>query len=173
MVEFVNWPGENAHQVLAHVRSLLLAGKLAIVPSEAGYECVANALDASAISALGAFVGPAEFKPMLLGNPLEIFDWLPLFRGVGPRLVRRFWPGPLIIFGAADAATSLTRRLPQSIVVALMRENALGLRLPEHDALRDLKRTIDVPLATACCPGDDSRVWINQLGDKLGIVITE
>src|SRR5262245_4710981 len=97
MTQIVEWPGDDSRQLLAQARSHIVAGRLVIVPTEIGYECLGNALDFDAVSKLGAFAGAAESVSLALATPVEVFDWLPLFRGVGPRLIRRFWPGPLII----------------------------------------------------------------------------
>ncbi|MBI3411126.1 MAG: Sua5/YciO/YrdC/YwlC family protein [Planctomycetes bacterium] len=172
MVQILSWPGDDRLESLGHALIQLRQGRLVIVPTEVGYECVANALDAGAVSSLKNLAGPAEFLAVTLGNPHEIFDWLPFFRGVGPRLVRRFWPGPLIVFGDASAPSSLTRRLPPGVLDCLATDHALGFRLPKHAALHDLKLHIELPLATAPCPGNDPNQWIESLGDRLGVVFT-
>src|SRR5262245_61655200 len=108
----LDWPGTDSREVLACAQRCLQAGRIVVFPSEVGYECAASALLSHPVGRLRDFVGVTEFLPIALSHVLEVFDWLPFLRGVGARLARRFWPGPLTLVSDAGSTWGLAKHLP-------------------------------------------------------------
>src|SRR5207249_2665652 len=96
MPDVLDWRGTDSHEAIGRARAFLQAGRLVAFPSELGYECAASALHADAVSALKALADATAPLAVGLRHVLEVFDWLPFFRGAAARFARRFWPGPLV-----------------------------------------------------------------------------
>lgn len=178
MPEVLDWPGADASAALQHdlvrrARQHLASGRVVIVPSTTGYDCVASALHFAGPRALSELPGALSPMPLLLGQTLEIFDWLPFFRGAGARLVRRFWDGPLILVSNSGVPWGLERRLAPEIRACLSKDDCIALRGPEHAVLREVLLEIDHPLVALPCPIADPSEWTSNLERHVGLLIRE
>src|SRR5438876_66378 len=126
MAEVIGWPGDVP--VREGVRQALRTGRLVALPTESGYEGAAFALDANAVARLAALVGSEAPLTIALKAPIEIFDWLPYLRGAGLRLIREFWPGPLVLISALGTDAGLARHLPEATRALLLRHHGVPLR---------------------------------------------
>ena len=151
MPDVLGWRADDLPALLDRAYAHLQAGRLVALPTEAGYEAVASALHPDAVAELADLAGPQEPLALLLGEATEVFDWLPSLRGPGLRLLRSFWPGPLIL--VSDAGVGLARRLPAAVQRHLCQQGRLALRLPDHDWPGPLRRRLDAPLVSVSLPG--------------------
>src|SRR5437868_6655346 len=87
MPEIVDWNGAEPADALAQAVRHLAEGRLVALPTESLYEVAAPALRAESVVALGVLA--AETPAVVLTGPAEVYDWLPLLRGPGARLVRK------------------------------------------------------------------------------------
>src|SRR5262245_45870823 len=108
MPNVVAWT-EDHQGVVERIVAELRAGKLVALPTGAGYELAASALDASAVNELADLAPRGELPTLAVSRAGEVLDWLPHLRGAGIRLIRRFWPGPLTLVSAAGATNGLAR----------------------------------------------------------------
>src|SRR5262249_49505981 len=132
MPDVLDWRNDDIRGVLSRVAEQLRAGRLAALPTEAGYEVVASALSADATEKLAQLVGAEERLAIPLRDAREVFDWLPNLRNTALRLGRSFWPGPLTLCSDAGWKLGLANNLPAGIQATLVRGEHLGLRLPDH-----------------------------------------
>lgn len=175
MPEVVTWQAAAPQECLTPARQHLLAGRLAVVPGETTYLVVARALDGSAARRLADLVaGSPEPPAVLLGRPVEVFDWLPYLQGAGLRLARRFWPGPLTLVADQGAKQGHWSRLPPEAGSLVAQAGGLALRVSSHPALALLQQALAEPLLVASLPGAPTRPEdAARMGDRTGLVILD
>jgi L-threonylcarbamoyladenylate synthase len=149
MPETIDWPRGEAHAELTRAVQCLRAGRLVVLPTESVYMVAAGALARGTLSALNQAVGAEAPLGILLGQAVEVFDWLPFLRGAGIRLARRFWPGPLTLVSATGLRQGLFSRLPESLQFRLAPKQQLSVRLPEHAAALQIAQRLGMPLIAA------------------------
>ncbi|MCI0683356.1 MAG: Sua5/YciO/YrdC/YwlC family protein [Gemmataceae bacterium] len=152
MPDVLDWRRDDPQAALGRVAGCLRQGQLVALPTEAGYEAVASAVRPDAVAQLAGRAGAAEPLALVLGEAMEVFDWLPPLRGAALRLLRTFWPGPLTLISGAGAAFGCARDLPDAVRSHVVRDGALALRLPDHEWPAPLRR-LTGPLAAAPLPG--------------------
>ncbi len=158
MPDVLGWRTDDLPALLEPVCRRLQQGKLVALPTETGYEAVASALHRDAVRELSR-LNAKQPAALLLGEASEIFDWLPGLRGPALRLVRTFWPGPLLLGSDVGAKRGAARRLPgfsRDTVVA--RAGQVWLRLPDHDWPGPLRRRMNAPLLIKPLPGEPQDV---------------
>ena len=119
---------------------ILKSGGLVAVPTETVYGLAANGFDERAVSRIYEVKGRPEVKPLsLMVRGAEAFELLceevPKAAYV---LADIFWPGPLtIVLKAKKTIPDIVRAGGETV----------GLRCPDHPALRELLGAVDFPLA--------------------------
>ena len=172
MPDVLDWRREETHALLSRVAGLLREGRIVALPTEAGYEAVASALHPDAVAELAALAGTDQPLALVIGDAFEVFDWLPHIRGAALRLLRVFWPGPLILHSGAGVSFGLSRWLPREVRDRLVREHQLALRLPDHDWPSPLRRLCAGPLVAASLPGFPLEVSRIDAGrDRLALIV--
>lgn len=156
--------------ILERVATSLREGKLIALPTEAGYEGAVSALHPDAVEKLAKLTAN-EPSAVVLAEVNEVLDWLPHIRGVGRRLIRTFWPGPLTILSNAGGAFGLARRLPAPIQRRVFHEDRLAVRLPDHDWPGPLRRLLIGPLLSAPLPGFPQEVDQITQRDVFGLIV--
>jgi L-threonylcarbamoyladenylate synthase len=129
-----------ARDAVAEGARLLRGGGLVAFPTETVYGLGANAFDAQAVARVFAVKARPSFDPLIV----HISDGGDLGRVArrehpgAERLAARFWPGPLTLV--------LARRpeLPEIVTAGL---DTVGVRVPAHEAARELIRAADRPIA--------------------------
>ncbi len=149
---------------------LLRAGKLVGMPTETVYGLAANALDATAVTAVFEAKNRPSFDPLIVHLP----DWSlvpPYVLEVPPlanRLADAFLPGPLTILLTKNA------RISDLVTAGLPR---VAIRIPAHPVARQLLRTLHFPVVAPSAnpfgyvsPTTAQHV-VDQLGDKITYVL--
>jgi protein-tyrosine phosphatase len=148
----LDWSPANAQAVLEQVCGQLQRGHVVALPTEAGYEGIAWALNPAALTTLSRMAVSPDSISLVLGDPQEALDWLPQLRGAAVRLGRAFWPGPLIL--AAPIAThGLLAALPEEVVGRLVSNRRLAIRVPDHVWPMALGQRLRGPLASVPLAG--------------------
>ena len=146
MPEVLDWQRDDPMKVIVRAVDLLRQGQFVVVPSDTVYAVLASALDPAAVERLQHF---AQAPPMVsLTDAHEVPDWLPYLDGLGLRLARHCWPGPLALRSGA-ALAGLVRRLPPSVQDALLRDGCLTLRVSGHAIMDQIARQFAGPIAFA------------------------
>ena len=126
---------------IAEAARLILAGEPVGIPTETVYGLAADATNAEAVARIYEAKGRPGFNPLIVHVPdlaaaLQIGD----FSEEALRLAGSHWPGPLTLVvplrKEARIASIVTAGLP-----------SVGLRVPDHPAMRALLRATGRPLA--------------------------
>jgi len=125
---------------LEQAAALIRAGKLVAFPTETVYGLGANALDAAAVQRIFDAKGRPRTSPLIVH-----VDSLEMARGLASPwpdlaevLARRYWPGPLTLVVAKQAA------IPDAVTAGLP---TVGLRMPAHPLALELIRLAGLPIA--------------------------
>ncbi len=152
MPDVLDWtrvnPAEQAVRAAEHLRQ----GDLVIAPTDAVYAVLAFGLHAEAVARLAKLTGACPTLTLPDG-PFELRDWLRHLDGLGWRLARHGWPGPLALQSRAGVDIGLTRRLPQAVRAVLMPDGWLTTRCPGHAAVGALARSLPGPIVAVELPG--------------------
>ena len=142
MAAIVSWqPNEACDQVIRH----LVQGDCVVLPTESTYEIVASALHPDAVANLCRVGGSPA---IVLSDYPTLFDWLPLLKGAGARLIRKLGAGPVVLSADANYRAGLWAQLPARVRELLAPADRLSVRWPAHAITDELCRT-NLPLVSA------------------------
>jgi L-threonylcarbamoyladenylate synthase len=126
---------------IAEAARLILAGEPVAVPTETVYGLAADATNAEAVARIYAAKGRPSFNPLIVHVPdLAAGRRIGEFSEEALALANSHWPGPLTLVvplkADGEIASLVTAGLP-----------TVGLRVPDHPAMRALLRACGRPLA--------------------------
>jgi L-threonylcarbamoyladenylate synthase len=173
MPEVVDWPMGESNALLTQAMGHLREGRLVVFPTGSGYTVATGALAPNAYLALDQGIGSEPPLHLLLGQAVEIFDWLPTFRGVGPRLARRFWPGPLTLVSGTGLDRGLYPRLPEPVRKRLAPHRKLSFRLAHHEFIQQCSQSLGMPLLAAETSWSSLEQIAASCGDKVPLIIKD
>lgn len=122
---------------------LLAAGEIIAAPTDTVYGLMARFDDPAAVARLYEAKDrpPRKPIPVLVGDLAQLAQVTPLpLTPLAERLIARFWPGPLTLVLPALAT------LPPILTAG---QPTVGVRMPDHDALRTLIRRAGPLAATS------------------------
>ncbi len=132
---------------------VLRRGGLVAFPTETVYGLGARADDASAMRRLREVKDRSSGKAFTvhIGSPDDAARYVAELRGVGARIMRKGWPGPLtLIFGIDDpSGAPIAAGLDDEALSSLYHESTIGLRCPEDGIARGLLCAVDAPVVAA------------------------
>jgi len=175
MPEVVDWPmGGESNALLTRAMGHLREGRLVVFPTGSGYTIVVSTLLPDAVDAFFDAMDDSAQEHLVLGQPLEIIDWLPYFSGVGVRLARKFWPGPLNVVCGAGLDQGVFRRLPE-VVKGRLTPNyrEVGFRIASHEGIRLCKQFMGTPLLAAETFWNSAKQIVDACGEKVALVIQD
>ena len=162
MPEVLDWQLGDPRLALARAVQELSAGKLVVLPTEAGYHLVASMLHLPALAGLAQVADPAE-SMLLVRSLQDALRFAPGMSDAARRLARRCWPGPLtlVVQSAGD---------PQ-----VAGQEVVRMRMPAHEAIlstldRQSEPLIAVPVGAGASTVDE---MIATLGEAASLVIKE
>jgi L-threonylcarbamoyladenylate synthase len=173
MPEMLDWPQGEPNEVVSRALSHLRAGRLVVLPTESIYMVVASALAPGALDAIDRAVGPNTPATILLGQAIEVFDWLPAFRSVGIRLARSFWPGPLTLVSGSGTMRGLLPYLSRPVQERLAPSGQFSLRLPYHEAARQVAQRLGTPLLAVPTEWISADQVKASLGEKDVLIVND
>ena len=145
--------GESYRDTVRAAAKVLVDGGLVVFPTETVYGVGARADDRNAVERLRRVKGRDERKPFTVhvGRRDELDRYVPQVSGIGKRLVRRGWPGPLtLLFPVADVeAAPIVREIDREAAMSLYHEGTIGLRCPDDARARDLLNEAGCPVVAA------------------------
>jgi protein-tyrosine phosphatase len=158
----------------------LAEGNLVALPTETTYVVAASAFHPLAVQRLTRLRSGDPFEPYLaIRSAEDALDYVPTLTGVGQRLARRCWPGPVLLSFPDDHPESVIRQLPRPVRETVARDHRLCLRVPAHRMVHDILRLLAGPIVmctaardgqTECVTGQEC---VQQLGDAVNLVIDD
>lgn len=145
MAETVGPGDAREHSDLIHqIVQILTEGGLVGLPTEAGYVTAALALQDDAVGRLPE--GEIGETVLLARSTDEAFDFLPNIAGTGQRLMRRCWPGPVLLECPVDATDGgLFASLSDTVRNRVCGEHAICW-VPSESVFHDVARLLSAPL---------------------------
>jgi len=143
---------EDQRDVVHLAVQALAEGSLVVFPTETDYVVAALARRSGAVERLASHAPMRPGEPRLslaIKSVEEAIDWVPRLQGVGLRIARRCWPGPVMLLLADAHPESLVRRLPPSSAGAIVAADRLRVRVPGHPILASCMRLLAGPLVLA------------------------
>jgi protein-tyrosine phosphatase len=132
---------------------VLAGGGLVVFPTETVYGVAARADRREALERLREVKGRPASKPFTVhvGRREEVDRYVPVVSGIGRRLIRRGWPGPLTILFPVDDETAapIHAEIGAIATKGLYRDGWIGIRCPGDDRARDLLNGPGCPIVAA------------------------
>ncbi len=180
MPEVLHWPGSaDRRAVVDRAVQALASGQLVAVPTETVYGIAASVFHPEAVERLARGKGRPEGKPMALAvsGLDEALRWVPRLGPAGCRLARRCWPGPVTVVSGEGVEAGRAAHLPAAVRQRLCPHGTIGLRVPAHDAVLDVLRSLAGPLVlTSANPGGGPEAVtadeaVRGVGDLVDLVL--
>ncbi len=144
---------ESYVDALRQAATVLADGGLVIFPTETVYGVAARADHREAIERLRRVKGRPKSQPFTVhvGRREEVDRYVPKVGGLGRRMIRRGWPGPLtILFPVEDeTAAPIHDEIGAAATKGLYRDGLIGMRCPGDDRARDLLNGPGYPIVAA------------------------
>jgi L-threonylcarbamoyladenylate synthase len=161
MPQVLQWPqpdrpGDETAAVIEVCRRCLMRGQLVALPTEAGYVVAANALHPEAAARLAALRADGPLPAIAVRGSDDARDWIPELGPLGGRLMRRCWPGPVLLVFSQGVKAGAATRLPEGVLRTIGPGWELGLIAPQHAAVRELLDAVPVPLVLGELAGDST-----------------
>jgi protein-tyrosine phosphatase len=150
---------DDPRDVIHRVVACLAQGGVAILPTETAYVLAASVTAPGAVERVRAVKNRGAHEPLCVGlrDPGELADWVPDASVAARKLARRAWPGPMTMIAQGDVVAGLAASLAPSVRSAIAPEFTIGLRLPGHEALREIRELLSSPLVLTDAPAVDGR----------------
>ncbi|MCP4250417.1 MAG: threonylcarbamoyl-AMP synthase [bacterium] len=146
-------PEQARSEGIGRAIEVLRAGGLVAFPTETVYGLGARADLASAVARLREIKGRPDAKPFTvhIGRRGDLERFVPDPPGVGRRLARKGWPGPLtIVFAVSDPTTApVMADLPADMAAAMYHQGTIGLRCPDDPIAGELLAAAGGPVVAA------------------------
>lgn len=118
----------------------LKKGEVLIIPTETVYGIAADATNKSAVTRIYEIKGRSFDKPLqLMVANLKMAEEFLLFNHKAKSIAEKFLPGALTMVLEKKPDTNLVKEIN-------LKDNSIGLRIPDHDVLLKLLNTIDFPI---------------------------
>ena len=172
MPEVIDWRTiPDPHQAIQSALTALRAGRVVVLPTEAGYVVAADALASGASEHRRQLsLEPNHPWSLALSSEVVARDWVPVLSRIGRRFVRRLWPGPV---------TLQLAELPARVSETIRSQGPLSLRSPAHEVIRELLRELpeslllaDLPPLITAEPATGSRL-AEALAERVAMVIDD
>lgn len=182
MPETLDWQRtSDRRQVIGRAAEVLRQGGLVGFPTETVYGIAAFALRPEGVERLVQCKGRPEDKPMTLAiqGAETALDWVPAMSALGRRLARRCWPGPVTLVYSQGVEAGLVSRLEDSVRRRVSPGGSIGLRVPAHEAVLEVLRTLAGPLVltSANRSGDPDAITalaaMETVGERLDLLIDD
>ena len=125
---------------LDRAAGVIRSGGLLGVPTETVYGLAADATDPVAVARIFETKGRPSGHPLIvhLADVDDLDVWAPAASDAALTLARTAWPGPL---------TVIVERSPELPAAVAGGRDTVGVRVPAHDATREVIRRAGVPIA--------------------------
>ncbi|MAG93803.1 MAG: L-threonylcarbamoyladenylate synthase [Pirellulaceae bacterium] len=172
---------DDLRDVVHRAVQALAEGQLVAFPTETVYGVAAGALNEGAVQRLSELKGRPADQPFTLAikSGDDALDFVPDMSGLGRRLARRCWPGPVTLVLEDNHPESLIHRLPSSVKSAVAPRGTIGLRVPAHELILSVLRLSSGPLVLTSAnksgepDATSGQVVIESLGGGVDMVLDD
>ena len=169
---------DDPRDIVYRTVQALAEGKLVAFPTETVYLAAASALIPEAVNRLIEACGsvPPEHRALAIKSGDDALDFVPDLSPLGRRLMRRCWPGPLLIRTSAVHPESVLTQLPPETRSLVAPEGVVGLRVPFHDVILSVLRfsigpLVVVPIARGDQMAVSGEEVVQQVGERVDVVL--
>ncbi len=156
MTKILDWRRSDDPRDLVHLAVQAIAeGHVVAVPTETCYLLVASALQASAVDQLTKIASAAKGRKLsiIVRSSEESLDLVPHIGQAARRLIRKAWPGPLIVqLQDSNQFSSLRCLDPEVISAVSVEERKVRLWQPSHEVIHYITRLASGPLVGVIAP---------------------
>lgn len=170
---------DDARDCIHRAVQALVEGHLVAFPTETAYVLAASALQPEAVARL-VTAGTDEGEPVAalsVRSDGEALDYVPNAPLLARRLMRRCWPGPVVLIIDDRDNESLLVQLAAEVRQAVVTAGAVRLRVPAHPVVHDILRLLAGPLVLRRISTPDepdaftARQALDALVDKVQLVL--
>lgn len=144
---------EGYRDLICRAAGVLVNRGLVVFPTDTVYGVAARGDDEAAVRRLRRVKQRTDDRPFTvhIGRREELGRYVPTPGGVGRRLARKGWPGPLtLLFAVPDVDSApIAAEIGRSAADRLYHEGVIGLRCPDEPRTRDLLNEAGVPVFAA------------------------
>lgn len=153
MAKILDWRRSDDPRDVVHLAvQALVEGHVVAAPTEYSYVYLASALHEGAVDQLHRHASLRKDNPLSIipRAAEEVLDFIPSIQPSSCALVRKAWPGPLVLQSRnADEYSSL-RCLPARVYERIQNPSGdVRLWLPHHEVLHYITRLVSGPLLVA------------------------
>ena len=145
--------GADSTDAIEQAAAVLRDGGLVVFPTETVYGVAACATQPQAVARLRAVKDRPASKGFTVhvGSMDAAAVFVPAKWGVANRLMRKAWPGPLTVILPLDdpAQAAAFDGLSEQAIAAMVYDNKVALRYPEHGVAESLLRAVGAPVVAA------------------------
>ena len=143
------YPDSVNQQLIKECAKRLIAGEIAIIPTDSVYAVAGDFMNASTLKKLAEIkketIKEAEFS-FLFTNISQVSEYTQSVGGATFKFMKQCLPGPYTL--VLESNITLARRLGQ-------KRKTIGIRLPDNPIVRALAEELGRPLASASLHHDD------------------
>ncbi|MFN6129557.1 MAG: Sua5/YciO/YrdC/YwlC family protein [Planctomycetota bacterium] len=159
MAKILDWRRSDDPRDVVHLAvQALVEGHVVAAPTESSYVYLASGLQAGAVDQLLRQAGLWKKNPVSIipRVPDEVLDLIPSVSSGSRRLVRKAWPGPLVLQSKSQDEYSSLRCLPGNVYDRIRNEQGeVRLWIPDHEVLHYITRLVSGPLVVALATRGD------------------
>lgn len=159
MAKILDWRRSDDPRDVVHLAvQALVEGHVVAAPTESSYVYLASGLQAGAVDQLLRQAGLWKKNPVSIipRVPDEVLDLIPSVGSGSRRLVRKAWPGPLVLQSKSQDEYSSLRCLPGNVYDRIRNEQGeVRLWIPDHEVLHYITRLVSGPLVVALATRGD------------------
>lgn len=159
MAKILDWRRSDDPRDVVHLAvQALVEGHVVAAPTESSYVYLASGLQAGAVDQLLRQADLWKKNPVSIipRVPDEVLDLIPSVGSGSRRLVRKAWPGPLVLQSKSQDEYSSLRCLPGNVYDRIRNEQGeVRLWIPDHEVLHYITRLVSGPLVVALATRGD------------------
>lgn len=159
MAKILDWRRSDDPRDVVHLAvQALVEGHVVAAPTESSYVYLASGLQAGAVDQLLRQADLWKKNPVSIipRVPDEVLDLIPSVGSGSRRLVRKAWPGPLVLQSKSQDEYSSLRCLPGNVYDRIRNEQGeVRLWIPDHEVLHYITRLVSGPLIVALATRGD------------------
>jgi protein-tyrosine phosphatase len=148
LVEFER--ADDPRDIIHQAVQALAEGQVVAFPTDTVYVAAAHPWQPAALARLARLSEHYHDTPYLAVRfPAEAIDFAPSATELGRKLVRRCWPGPIVLTFASEKPEGLTAKLPEAAQKLVRNSGGVSARAVPHPLLAAVLKLCPSPLVVS------------------------